>query len=71
MPLDLVTENLKKDTQDSKSDTTNLSAPTLSDLISCMEIAAYSLVRSGSSSAAQTIFLAVADLEKVKSLKRA
>lgn len=39
---------------------------TLTNLIGCMEIAAYSLVRSGERAAANVMFYAIADLEKVK-----
>lgn len=38
----------------------------LADLVACMEIAAYSLARSGENAAANIMFCAVAELEKTK-----
>ena len=56
----------RNDTESSSNSTIDLNTSTLADLISCMEIAAYSLARSGKSSAAQIMFVAVANLEKIK-----
>ena len=46
-----------------------LSADSLSDLVSCMEIVAYSLMRSDDRAAANTLFYAVSELEKIQSRK--
>lgn len=43
-----------------------LDLESLADLVACMEIAAYSLARSGENAAANIMFCAVAELEKTK-----
>lgn len=67
--LQTIAETSNVDATPLKQVSDHLDTATLANLIACMEIAAYSLVRSGESAAANVMFYAVADLEKIKSSK--